>query len=98
MRQTQGTDYVCDAVGAPDPATAATLTHATGVAVGPHGVIYVADTNNHVVRKILPSGAVTTIAGEAGHLGNNDGPATSARFNCPTDVAVDSRGNIWVAD
>jgi len=50
------------------------------------------------VRKITPAGAVSTFAGDAGHLGSEDGPATSARFNYPTSVAVDPLGNVWVAD
>lgn len=60
--------------------------------------IYVADYNNHTIRKITPAGVVTTVAGVAGASGTNDGSSSTARFYYPTGVAVDPGGNIYVAD
>ena len=68
-----------------------------GIDVDKNGFIYVADRTSHRIRKIDPSGNVTTIAGHyAG--GYADGNGTAARFYYPTDVAVDTGGNIYVAD
>ncbi|HWO23673.1 MAG TPA: hypothetical protein VNO30_33255 [Kofleriaceae bacterium] len=69
-----------------------------GVAVDSAGNVYVADTNNHTIRKVTAIGIVTTLAGTAGTSGSTDGTGAAARFNRPTDVAVDSAGNIYVAD
>ena len=68
-----------------------------GVAVDNVGNIFVADSNNHSIKKITPEGVVTTIAGN-GIQGYNDGSGANARFNSPQDVAVDSNGNVYVAD
>jgi len=61
--------------------------------------LYVADTGNHAIRKIvISSRRVTTIAG-TGTAGNADGAGlTEARFDKPIGVAVDSSGNVYVAD
>ena len=67
------------------------------VAVDAQGNLYVADTANHRIRKITPGRAVTTLAG-SGTPGNADGPAIEARFRGPEGVAVDSAGNVYVAD
>lgn len=68
------------------------------LAVDVNGVIYVADTSNHTIRKITPAGVVTTLAGAAGLRGLADGLGNAARFNIPHGVAVDSAGNIYVGD
>jgi len=68
------------------------------VAVDSAGNVYVADSDNHTIRKITPSGVVSTLAGLAGSSGSNDGAGCVARFNFPTGVAVDSAGNVYVAD
>jgi len=60
--------------------------------------VYVADTGNHVIRKISATGVVSTLAGSAGQTGATDGAASSARFNFPSGVAVDGDGNVIVAD
>ena len=70
----------------------------SGVAVGPAGEIYVADTWNHTIRKISPGGVVTTFAGTAGVMGYADGSGPAARFNFPEGLAVDAAGNLYVAD
>ena len=83
------------------PATAAQLNFPWGVTVDSAGDLYIADYGNHVVRKVDPSGTITTIAGDyslgAGYSGDG-GPATSAQFYRPQDVAVDSAGNLYIAD
>src|SRR2546422_950130 len=66
------------------------------VAVDSAGNVYVADTNNSTIRKITPSGEVTTLAGTAGELGSADGIGSAARFHYPQGVAVDSLGNVYV--
>jgi serine/threonine protein kinase/sugar lactone lactonase YvrE len=69
-----------------------------GVAVDTAGNVYVADSGNNTIRKITPAGAVTTLAGLAGHPGSDDGPGKAARFRNPRGVAVDAAGNVYVAD
>ncbi len=77
--------------------TAPSFVRPYGIAVDSSGNAYVADADDDKIRKITPSGAVTTLAG-SGEVGNADGPAASASFNLPTGVAVDSSGNVYVAD
>lgn len=73
-----------------------------GLAFDHAGNLIVADTGNNTVRRIAPDGTVTTIAGDpdggANSAGYVDGPATTARFTRPSSVAVDTAGNILVAD
>ena len=69
-----------------------------GVAVDEFGNVYVADTNNNIIRKITPAGVVNTFAGEAGSQGSTDGTGAAARFVLPTGVAVDGFGNVYVTD
>ncbi|MCF6228044.1 MAG: hypothetical protein L3J82_05155, partial [Planctomycetes bacterium] len=77
---------------------AARFARPDGVAVDSSGTVYVADRNNHTIRKITAAGVVTTLAGMAGSLGSADGAGAAARFNFPGGVAVDSSGNVYVAD
>lgn len=69
----------------------------SGLAIDPHGVLYVADTGNNAIRRVAPDGRVTTLAGD-GQPGYQDGVATAARFNGPIGVAVDASGRVIVAD
>jgi serine/threonine protein kinase len=69
-----------------------------GVAVDNTGNVYVADTSNNTIRKITPSGVVSTLAGLAGSNGSTDGIGVTARFNSPFALAVDDAGYVYVAD
>lgn len=62
-----------------------------------HGNIYIADTENHRIRKISNDGLVTTVAGD-GIIGEGNGTGTGARFYHPQDVAVAADGTLYVAD
>ncbi|MBI2946819.1 MAG: immunoglobulin domain-containing protein [Verrucomicrobia bacterium] len=70
----------------------------SSVALDDAGNLYVADTYNHTIRKITPQAAVSTLAGKAGIRGSFDGSGSVARFAFPRGVAVDTSGNIYVAD
>ena len=80
------------------PAATALFSNPEGIAVDSVGNLYVADTYNQTIRKITPSGNVTTLAGTAGSGGQADGLGPAATFNYPQGVAVDSAGNVYVAD
>lgn len=61
------------------------------------GSLLIADTQNHSIRRLSPDGVLSTVAGNGGP-GFQDGPARSAAFNWPGDLAKDAAGNIYVAD
>ena len=77
---------------------AASFDEPFGVAVDGAGNVYVADSRNHAIRKVTPSGTVTTLAGKGGVHGSADGTGTAATFYFPESVAVDSGGTVYVAD
>jgi sugar lactone lactonase YvrE len=77
---------------------AARFNFPTGMAVDSAGNVYVADQRNETIRKITPTGVVTTLAGTAGMVGSADGTGAAARFHNPFGVAVDGVGNVYVAD
>jgi sugar lactone lactonase YvrE len=75
----------------------AQFNHPRGVATDEQGNVYVVDSQNQRVRKISPTGIVSTIAGN-GSIGSADGIGNIAQFRYPRGIAIDIRGNIYVAD
>ncbi|MBI4815822.1 MAG: cadherin-like domain-containing protein [Deltaproteobacteria bacterium] len=81
------------------PAASASLDSPTGIAVGPDGAIYVADTGHHRVRRIGTDGVISTLAGiGSGGFGGDGGAASQAQLDSPKGVAVDGFGAVYVAD
>jgi trimeric autotransporter adhesin len=80
-------------------ATNAELNGPYGVVLDASGNLYIADTNNNVIRKVTTAGTISTVAG-TGSSGNtgNGGPATSAKLSGPAGIAVDASGNLYIAD
>ncbi len=80
-------------------AASAELNSPLDVAVDSGGNLYIADSYNQSIRKVNASGIITTVAGNGatGYSGDN-GPATSAHFHDPVNVALDSAGNLYIAD
>lgn len=68
------------------------------IAIDRNGWFYVADADDHTIRKISPFGDVTTLAGSHGLSGTNDGSGSGALFSSPMGVAVDAYGTVFVAD
>jgi sugar lactone lactonase YvrE len=78
---------------------AAQFNNPCGVTVDATGNLYVADSGNNCIRKISPTGVVTTLAGAGGsNSGFMDGTGTNARFNNPIATCIDGSGNLIVAD
>ncbi|MEQ7799056.1 putative Ig domain-containing protein [Pedobacter sp. ASV1-7] len=77
--------------------SAARFNNPYGITADSSGNIYVADRNNHKIRKITSAGVVTTLAG-SGTVGHIDAIGSAASFNNPIGVTVDASGNVYVAD
>lgn len=93
----QGADYTGDG----GPATAALLNDPVAVLLDSAGNLYISDSDNNAIRMVNPSGIITTVVGDgtgnAGFVGDG-GPATKAELNSPKGLALDSSGNLYIAD
>lgn len=100
--QTYAWTHFAGTNGGPDAldgtGTEARFSAPNAAAYDPAGNLYVADTRNHVIRRVTPSGVVTTLAGLAGARGSRDGAGGAARFDGPSGIAADLEGNLYVAD
>ncbi len=82
----------------PGPATMVSLSDPGGVAVDARGDLFIADTGNNLVEKVTPAGRLSVVAG-GGETGPQvSGPATSSELEDPSGVAVDARGDLFIAD
>ncbi|HEX4338591.1 MAG TPA: hypothetical protein VH062_21950 [Polyangiaceae bacterium] len=83
-----------------DKATDAELSSPTDVAIANDGMLYIADRSNSCIRRVAPSGIITTVAGQCGNVGNaGDGEtATEAGLRTPYGVALDGKGGLYIAD
>jgi hypothetical protein len=77
--------------------TSSQFTRPTGIVKDASGNFFVADRDNHRIRKITPAGVVTTLAGN-GTTGFIDGTGTAARFNQPYSITIDASNNLYVGD
>lgn len=97
--QTQAGNGTLGYSGDGSAATGATLALPSAVAYDQAGDLYIADTGNNVIRKVAASGIVTTVAGsEVQGFGGDGGPATAALLDTPTGIAIDARGDLFIAD
>jgi sugar lactone lactonase YvrE len=78
--------------------SAARFSNPFGIAVSPNGTLFVADRDNHTIRKVTEDGTVSTLCGSPGENGSTDGKGSAARFNSPIGIAVSPNGALFVAD
>ena len=103
LRQVTASGVVSPVAGNPPRAGSSDGTGAGARFAGPAGAailgddLFLADTDNHTIRKVTPAGVVTTIAGSAGVTGSTDGSGTAARFSFPGGIAAVA-GDLYVAD
>src|SRR5215472_1890370 len=105
IRKNTPTGVVSTFAGSPGPGdyyddtgTAARFNGPDGITVDAAGNLYVSEIQNQTIRKISPAGVVTTLAGQPGVSGINDGTGSLAQFNSPGGLALDSATNLYVAD
>lgn len=80
------------------PAISALFSTPAAIVADSRSNLYVADSQNHTIRKIGPDGLVSTFAGHAGTPGSDDGSGTQAKFDTPSGIAMDLAGNVFVSD
>ena len=90
---TAGSSGTADGTG-----SAARFNSPSDIELDANGNLYVADLQNHAIRKITSAGVVSTFAGTAGSSGTTDGTGSAARFNTPLGIKIDANGNVFVAD
>jgi sugar lactone lactonase YvrE len=79
-------------------ATFASFKGPVAVAVGPNGDLFIADNEDHRVRRVNPSGIITTVAGNGGFFMPTPGPATQSSVRWPQGLTTDAGGNLYIAD
>lgn len=79
------------------PALQAQFNHPSGLAIGPSGALYIADSKNACIRR-LENGIVTTVVGKPGQSASVDGPVATARLLSPRSLAFDKEGRLWIGD
>src|SRR5690606_26352540 len=70
----------------------------SGIAAGPNGEIFIADTGSHTIKALSAAGDLRTVAGIEGSPGSEDGAAADARFRGPIGIAAAANGTIFIAD
>ncbi len=104
VREMSASDIVTTLAGTPSAGSAAGMSTSArfyapqGIAADSANNVYVADTQNSVIREISPAGVVSVLAGTVGSPGFTNGSAATAQFSSPQAVAVDGNGNVYVAD
>ena len=78
--------------------TNAFFNNPVGLALAANGSLFVSDANNFTIRRVSAAGVVTTLAGATGQDGAADGPASSARFGKPAELALAPNGTLYIAD
>jgi RHS repeat-associated protein len=95
-----GGGFPADGLGDDGPALSAKLSQPRGIALGPNGDLYIADTNHDRVRQVNPGGLIRTIAGGGTPVSGvgDGGPATKAKLSHPADVTVARDGRVFISD